>query len=88
MRFFCPARRSKQHETEPLSFSTADPLAPLVEQYFERFSTKMCCFDDLQPYLAVLTAAESASLRDKMLLITESTDELVSNCCSLPRVFL
>lgn len=55
---------------------TADPLLPLIEEYFERFATKMCCFDDLRPYLENLTSTENATLVTVMLSASTSWDEL------------
>jgi N-terminal acetyltransferase B complex non-catalytic subunit len=48
------------------SSSAVDSLAALVREYFDRFSTKMCCFDDLYPYLDVLSASEASTLRDQV----------------------
>jgi N-terminal acetyltransferase B complex non-catalytic subunit len=39
-----------------------DSLASLVKQYFDRFASKMCCFDDLYPYLDVLSSSETSAL--------------------------
>ncbi|GAA6004547.1 hypothetical protein JCM10207_000928 [Rhodosporidiobolus poonsookiae] len=50
-----------------------DAFLPLVEEYFDRFAAKMCCFDDLYPYLDVLTAEETSSLRDKLAQQVESS---------------
>ncbi|KAK4058726.1 mitochondrial distribution and morphology [Microbotryomycetes sp. JL221] len=36
----------------------SDNIVQLVERYFDQFSTKMCCFDDLKPYLDVLSVEE------------------------------
>lgn len=54
-----------------------DALLPLVEEYFERFATKMCCFDDLQPYLHVLNASERPSLASKMAVVCDGSSGLV-----------
>ncbi|GAA5968118.1 hypothetical protein JCM11641_003737 [Rhodosporidiobolus odoratus] len=43
-----------------------EQLLPLVEEYFDRFASKMCCFDDLGPYLAILTSGEASPLREKL----------------------
>ncbi|GAA5896282.1 hypothetical protein JCM8208_001834 [Rhodotorula glutinis] len=41
-----------------------EPLGPLVEEYFARFGTKACCFDDVRPYLEVLVDKDAAALRE------------------------
>lgn len=43
-------------------------MLELIEEYFERFSSKMCCFDDLIPYLKSLTEDERSTLHAKMSL--------------------
>lgn len=37
-----------------------------MEQYFERFGGKACCFDDLYPYLAVLGDEDASKLRTSL----------------------
>jgi N-terminal acetyltransferase B complex non-catalytic subunit len=34
-----------------ISMSDSSQMATLVQQYFERFGGKACCFEDLKPYL-------------------------------------
>ena len=41
-------------------------------EYFEQFGTKMCCFDDLHPYLEASTVDEQALLREKMEAVAAS----------------
>ncbi|GAA5898998.1 hypothetical protein JCM5296_006982 [Sporobolomyces johnsonii] len=53
-----------------------DPFFPLVEAYFTQFSTKMCCFDDLYPYLEILSAEESLKLQEMLKGIAETKDKL------------
>ncbi|ORY72573.1 actin cytoskeleton organization protein [Leucosporidium creatinivorum] len=65
------ARESRRRKWEE-----ADPLLPTLEEYFERFSTKMCCFDDLLPYLQVLNDSERTSLFEKMTTIAEVAGDL------------
>ena len=55
----------------------ATSLSVLVGQYFERFSTKMCCLEDLRPYLDALTPSERAAFRDVMTAIADGTIDLV-----------
>lgn len=57
---------------------TGTSLAGLCTEYFDRFSTKMCCFDDLRPYLAALTAEECVPLQDKFRIVSEASWVLVS----------
>lgn len=57
---------------------SGESLATLVDEYYERFSSKMCCFDDLLPYLNVLSLAEQASLHEKSLVLTALSGDLVS----------
>lgn len=49
-----------------LDGGAVEKLGSLVEEYFEQFGTKMCCFDDLHPYLEVLTEEERTTLRETM----------------------
>lgn len=35
-----------------------------MQEYFERFGTKACGFDDLHPYLEVLADRDVVALRD------------------------
>ncbi|KDE03030.1 hypothetical protein MVLG_06460 [Microbotryum lychnidis-dioicae p1A1 Lamole] len=44
----------------------SERLGKLVTRYFERFESKMCCFDDLRAYLEVLDEEESTQTREKM----------------------
>ncbi|GAA5929276.1 hypothetical protein JCM10213_006336 [Rhodosporidiobolus nylandii] len=53
-------------EARSRGWEEADQFLTLVEEYFDRFAGKMCCFDDLTPYLAVLSDSESSSLREKL----------------------
>lgn len=55
--------------------SAAYLLLPLIEEYFERFATKMCCFDDLRPYLGKLTPSEAVALDAVMLVASRSGDD-------------
>ncbi|GAA6051881.1 hypothetical protein JCM3770_005517, partial [Rhodotorula araucariae] len=41
----------------------SEKLGLLVQEYFERFGGKACCFDDLYPYLAVLGEEDAETLR-------------------------
>lgn len=52
-------------------------MLPLIEEYFERFSAKMCCFDDLYSHLDVLDDSERASLFDNMTTVAETAGDLV-----------
>ncbi|GJN88621.1 hypothetical protein Rhopal_001587-T1 [Rhodotorula paludigena] len=53
-------------EGQARGWAQADELLPLVEQYFERFGGKACCFDDLYPYLAVLGDEDASKLRTSL----------------------
>ncbi|GAA5970754.1 hypothetical protein JCM21900_002379 [Sporobolomyces salmonicolor] len=65
------ARECRSREWEEV-----DPFFPLVEAYFTQFSTKMCCFDDLHPYLEILSAEESLKLQEMLKGIAETKDQL------------
>ncbi|KWU46443.1 actin cytoskeleton organization protein [Rhodotorula sp. JG-1b] len=39
-----------------------DKLTELVGEYFERFGTKACCFDDLRPYIDIFSPEELQDL--------------------------
>ncbi|KAL1922256.1 uncharacterized protein VTP21DRAFT_9795 [Calcarisporiella thermophila] len=39
---------------------------PLVASYFERFSSKTCCFEDLQPYVKCFSEQEISELLDML----------------------
>lgn len=54
-----------------------NPLPALVEEYFGRFSTKACCFDDLKPYLEALSDEERQQFLAKTLEIADAATELV-----------
>ncbi|GAA5885358.1 hypothetical protein JCM6882_009585 [Rhodosporidiobolus microsporus] len=60
-------------ESRSRGWEEAEPLLPLLEEYFDRFGSKMCCFDDLYPYLDVLSSTESSSLRDKLQQQSQSS---------------
>jgi hypothetical protein len=67
----CSSQRGQplwsRHLTADLTICAAvDSLPQLVGDYFEQFGTKMCCFDDLHPYLEALTAEERGPVREKM----------------------
>lgn len=53
-----------------------------MEEYIERFSAKMCCFDDLKPYLESLSVEERSNLYDKLILKDSSKHSVSShvNC--------
>ncbi|GAA5830210.1 hypothetical protein JCM11251_001269 [Rhodosporidiobolus azoricus] len=53
-------------ESRSRGWEEAEPLLLLMEEYFDRFATKMCCFDDIYPYLEVLSPTEVSSLRNKL----------------------
>ncbi|GAA6061664.1 hypothetical protein JCM10212_000847 [Sporobolomyces blumeae] len=55
-----------------------DSFEDLLISYFDRFSTKMCCFDDLLPYLDALEPDESSSVRSKMETIGEKREDSAS----------
>lgn len=57
---------------------SAQSLLPLVEEYFDRFGTKMCCFDDLLTHLADLNDYDAAALRDKMSADISRAENLVN----------
>ncbi|TKA54938.1 hypothetical protein B0A53_02411 [Rhodotorula sp. CCFEE 5036] len=40
-----------------------DKLTELVGEYFERFGSKACCFDDLRPYIDIFSPEELQDLR-------------------------
>lgn len=51
-----------------------DDLLALVKEYFERFGSKACCFDDLHPYVQVLHEDEKKSFCE--VLLQTSTAEM------------
>lgn len=50
---------------------TVDDLLALVKEYLERFGSKACCFDDLHPYLEILSDAETTDLHE---LLSEASE--------------
>lgn len=69
-----PPSRLPCHQTAHVVSIPATPLSNLVAEYFERFSTKMCCHEDLRPYLEVLTPAERAAFRETVVAVEQTTD--------------
>lgn len=59
------------------SSRAAASIVPLIREYFERFSTKMCCFDDLLPHLETLDTEEAREVREEMLALPDSVNETV-----------
>ncbi|GAA6037170.1 hypothetical protein JCM8097_008769 [Rhodosporidiobolus ruineniae] len=53
-------------EQRSRGWEESEPFLPLVIEYFDRFSGKMCCFDDLYPYFDILSPDESTSLREQL----------------------
>ncbi|KAM0753776.1 actin cytoskeleton organization protein [Meredithblackwellia eburnea MCA 4105] len=53
-----------------------EALPTLIDEYFERFGTKMCCFDDLEAYFGILTFDERAALAAKSSQIVQSATDL------------
>lgn len=45
---------------------TADKLADLLGEYFDRFGTKACCFDDLRPYIDSLAPEELTQVLERL----------------------
>ncbi|GAA5848362.1 hypothetical protein JCM8547_004490 [Rhodosporidiobolus lusitaniae] len=58
-------------EVKSRGWEETNAFLPLVKQYFERFAGKMCCFDDLYPYLSLLSASETVSLREELVAEAE-----------------
>lgn len=58
--------------------ATVDDLLALVKEYFERFGTKACSFDDLHPYLQVLSDEETRALRE---VLVEASEDSLKVCC-------
>ncbi|KAL8278029.1 hypothetical protein RQP46_009661 [Phenoliferia psychrophenolica] len=65
-----------EKESRTRNWEEGTPLSQLVAEYFERFSTKMCCLEDLKPYLAVLTPSERAAFRETVVAIADGTTDL------------
>ncbi|ORX87429.1 TPR-like protein [Basidiobolus meristosporus CBS 931.73] len=42
-------------------------LIELIVQYFEKFGSKFCCFEDLQPYLNLITKEQAQEVLEKFL---------------------
>lgn len=59
----------------------ADKLTDLVGEYFERFGTKPCCFDDLRPYLDIFSHEE---LQDIRTLLAHTTQTQLEVRCAKP----
>ncbi|BGP37872.1 mitochondrial distribution and morphology [Rhodotorula kratochvilovae] len=53
-------------EGQVRGWAQSDKLGPLVQEYFERFAGKACCFDDLFPYLEVLGAEDVEALTEPL----------------------
>jgi len=62
-----------------------EPLGPLVDEYVGRFGTKACCFDDVRPYLEVLTEADAAALRAVLTDAAGGAVQVRTSPASLPR---
>ncbi|KEI37583.1 uncharacterized protein L969DRAFT_104854 [Mixia osmundae IAM 14324] len=53
--------------------SQPNALPGLIESYFDHYAQKPCCYEDLAPYLSVLTAQERALLRQVPRFATQDT---------------
>lgn len=51
-------------------------LVPLLESYFRRFGTKLCCFDDMRPYLKALVPND---IRQRLVEIFKETAASLCN---------
>ncbi|GEM09601.1 actin cytoskeleton organization protein [Rhodotorula toruloides] len=69
-----------------------DDFLALVKEYFERFGTKACCFDDLHPYLEVMSDKETSALGEILVkasdegLTTVAAATKVINACKILRL--
>ncbi|BGP30008.1 mitochondrial distribution and morphology [Rhodotorula toruloides] len=78
-------------EVRSRGWEEVDDLLALVKEYFERFGSKACCFDDLHQYLEVLSDAETIDLggvlteasEDGLKTVAAATE--VINACKLLR---
>ncbi|GAA5885346.1 hypothetical protein JCM16303_006012 [Sporobolomyces ruberrimus] len=66
-------------ECRSRGWEEVEPLEPLISAYFDQFGRKMCCFDDLIPYLEVLTSEESQAIREKASKVAAKKDNLSMN---------
>lgn len=55
----------------------------LVEEYFEKFSNTMCCFDDLRNYLEVLSEEERVGLGGRLGGVAKEFEGMVRCSCLL-----
>ena len=58
-----------------------DKLTELVGEYFERFGSKACCFDDLRPYIDIFSPEE---LQDLRALLKPATQTALGVCTFPP----
>ncbi|GAA5933016.1 MDM20/NAA25 family protein [Sporobolomyces koalae] len=66
------------------SWNTEESLEPLVLRYLEQFGGKMCCFDDLLPYLGQLSTTEARVVRERAREIATKKDQLVREVVDVP----
>lgn len=55
-------KHRKKDETRLLS--EVEPNVQLLEQYYDKFGDKPCCFSDIRPYMELLPAEEQVSVSD------------------------
>lgn len=58
------------------------PIASILIEYFETFGSKMCFFDDVQPYLGIVSTP-ALSIYEHVLPFIEKHEELVRRFYSL-----
>ncbi|BGO97647.1 Actin cytoskeleton organization protein [Rhodotorula toruloides ATCC 204091] len=68
-------------------WEAVDDLLALVKEYFERFGTKACSFDDLHPYLQVLSDEETRALREVLVEASEDSLKTVAAATKVMNAF-
>ncbi|GAA5951742.1 hypothetical protein JCM3765_003103 [Sporobolomyces pararoseus] len=63
-------------ESRARSWTEDDSLQSLLLAYLEQFGGKMCCFDDLKPYLDILRAEEAQVVLQKAKEIASKKEKL------------
>ncbi|BGP05980.1 Phagocyte signaling-impaired protein [Rhodotorula toruloides] len=64
-------------------WEAVDDLLALVKEYLERFGSKACCFDDLHPYLEILSDAETTDLHE---LLSEASEAELKTVAAATKV--